>query len=208
MSSLFPERIETERLNLVHESLAETDVFERYEPMSVQNADPDEYEHIPVEPFETPHTARAYVASRNERWDSGDSGIYVVRPKDGEDGAGEPAGEAELGAMWDRRAAYFTFGLRKRFWGRGYSGERADAFVVCAFERLDLDLVRVSHTVDNENSKRAIRKYVDRWNGQHDARVRNWPSPDGGDPVDLQQYSITRENYESATVDPTVTFHD
>ncbi|WP_439027215.1 GNAT family N-acetyltransferase [Haloarchaeobius sp. DT45] len=206
MTDLFPERIETERLNLVHESPDSTDVFERYEPMNTENANPEAFEHIPIEPFEHPQEAREFLASRTDRWNSGNAGTYVVRPKPGEDGAGEPAGEAELFAIWDRRTAYFTFGLRKPFWGRGYSGERADAFVVLTFDRLDLDVVSVSHTVANEQSRRAIGKYIDRWNGQRDAVLRNGHVIDG-DPHDVVQYSITREDYEASDVEPDVRFH-
>nr|WP_303647565.1 GNAT family protein [Haloarchaeobius amylolyticus] len=174
--------------------------------MRAGHADPAAFEHIPIEPFEHPQEAREFLASRTDRWDGGNAGTYVVRPKDGEDGAGEPAGEAELFAIWDRRTAYFTFGLRRPFWGRGYSGERADAFVVCTFERLDLGVVSVSHTVANENSRRAIERYVDRWNGQRDATLRNGHVIDG-EPRDVVQYSITREDYEATDHGPDVTFH-
>lgn len=52
--------------------------------------------------------------------------------------------------------------------GRGYSGERAGALLELAFDRLDLATVAVSHLPDNENSKRAVEKYVERFGGRYE----------------------------------------
>ena len=90
--------------------------------------------------------------------------------------------------------------LRKPFWGRGYSGERAAALLEVAFERLDLELVAVDHQAGNEKSERAIRKYVEAHGGQYDGVLRNWvPMDEGVD--DLHRYTVTREQWTEATKD-------
>jgi len=53
--------------------------------------------------------------------------------------AGEIAGFGGFSVDWEKRTAVLGTWLRKRFWGRGYSGERAAALVEVAFENLDLD---------------------------------------------------------------------
>ena len=207
MSELFPDRIETERLVLAHESPGDADVFERYRHLSTDAVEPEAFEYIPVSPHENPHDTAAMLESRHERWTDGVGATYVVRPKTGEDGVGLPAGEAELLADWEARSAYFAFGLRKRFWGRGYSGERAAALVSLAFDRLDLELVSVTHLVENENSRRAVEKYVDRFGGRREGTIRNQITLDG-EPVDTVRYSISRAEYEASDPDRDHTFHD
>jgi len=53
------------------------------------------------------------------------------------DGAGEIAGFGGFSVDWEKRTAVLGTWLRKRFWGRGYPGERAAALVEVAFENLD-----------------------------------------------------------------------
>jgi RimJ/RimL family protein N-acetyltransferase len=207
VSELFPDAIVTERLRLERESLAETDLGERYESMNRAAIDDDELAYVPVEAFEHLNDAREYVATREERMESGHAGTYVVRPREGEEGAGEIAGETEIFAHWEERRAFFTIGLRKRFWGRGYSGERAAAFVALAFERLDLDLVSVTHLSGNENSRRAIEGYVERFGGQCDGCFRNEYVLDG-EPHDLYRYTVTRANYDASDARVDVEFVD
>lgn len=205
MTELFPDEIRTERLRLVKESVADAALGERYASMSTDAVDDDELRYVPVEPFEHLEDAREYVAQREGRMQSGDAGTYVVRPREGEDGAGLPAGEAELFAIWDEDTAFMTFGLRKRFWGRGYSGERAAAFLRLAFERLDVGLVTVTHLVGNENSRRAIGKYVDRFDGRRVGRFRNQHVIDD-EPRDVVRYEITQRDYEDSGERPKCEF--
>ncbi|MFC4406586.1 GNAT family N-acetyltransferase [Haloarchaeobius iranensis] len=218
---MFPDRIETERLVLEHESPADADLFERYRHLSTDATDPEAFEYIPVSPHEHPQDTAEMLGHRHERWVDGIGATYVVRPKDGasevqhaSDGragdardAGPPAGEAELLADWEHRSAYFAFGLRKRFWGRGYSGERAAALVSLAFDRLDLELVSVTHLAANENSRRAVEKYVDRFGGRREGTVRNQITLDD-EPVDTVRYSISRAEYEASDPDRDHTFRD
>lgn len=207
MSELFPDRIETERLVLDHESPADGDLFERYRHLSTDAVDPEAFEYIPISPHENPHDTAEMLGHRHGRWADGVGATYVVRPTAGEDGAGLPAGEAELLADWETRTAYFAFGLRKRFWGRGYSGERAAVLVSLAFDRLDLEAVTVSHLAENENSRRAVERYVDRFGGRREGTIRNRLAFDDG-PVDVVRYSISRAEYEASEPDREHTFHD
>ena len=112
------------------------------------------------------------------------------------DGAGEIAGSACLVVDWETRTATPGIWLRKRFWGRGYSAERARALVALAFGRLDLDLVAVPVEDGNETSRRAVAQYVEALGGQYDGVVRNSTVRPDGRIVDHHRYTITRDQYD------------
>ena len=201
MTDLFPERIETDRLVLEPLTTEYVDALAYHEHCSHRNPDIEEItEYLSWEPHETPKETLEFLESVEERWREGEGAEYVVRPCQDEPRAGEIAGAAGLSVDWDRRTATFGTWLRKPLWGRGYSGERAAALMDVAFDRLDLEVVAVSHQAGNEKSRRAIEKYVDSHGGQHEGLLRNGePGPDG--PVDAHRYTVTREQWVEATAD-------
>jgi RimJ/RimL family protein N-acetyltransferase len=210
---MFPERIETDRLLLERRSREYVDVFEYYEAFAAGSADDAVFEHVPQDPFRTVNEARDDLVTAEERWEDGEVAAYVVRPREGEDGAerssamgssgqrprdgaGEIAGRTRLRCQWERRTGQLGLILRKPFWGRGYSAERAAALIDLAFDRLDLEIVTTDHNDGNERSKRAIEKYVERFEGQYDGVLRNW-IPMGEAVADCHRYTITREGWEA-----------
>ena len=198
MSDLFPERIETDRLVLERLCRENVDVFEYYGICSPHEPDIDEVVRY-ISAFDlhrVPKTTADFLDHVEKQWEAGEGVEYVIRPKAGEDDAGEIAGSAGLTFDWERRTGSLGMWLRKPFWGRGYSGERADALFELAFERLDLELVAVTHQVGNEKSRRAIEKYVERNGGGFDCLLRNW-DPGTDDVADHRRYSVTRKQYFS-----------
>jgi len=195
---LFPERIETERLELTALTDDTVDVHELFRVCSPHEPDIDEAtEYVSWTPHATPKETAAFVESATAKRREGEGAEYVIRPRTGEEGAGDLAGTTGLTLDWDRRLGTLGVWLRKRFWGRGYSGERAAAMLELAFETLELEVVAVFHDVDNENSRRAIEKYVAAHGGRHEGRLRNgYTGVDG--PVDVERYSVTRAEYEAA----------
>ena len=208
MSDPFPETVETDRLRLECLSHENVDTLELYDAFADGVAADEVFEHIPQEPYETPKEARDRIERAEERWREGTAAEYVVRAE-----AGEIAGTAHLHCDWERRTARLGFVLRKPFWGRGYSGERAAAFFELAFDRLDLDGVVTGCNAGNEKSRRAIEKYVERagghaseasvtskdprcgsCGGRYEGRLRNRvPMDDRID--DLHRYTVTREEW-------------
>ena len=195
---MFPERIETERLVLERLRHDAVDALELYDRFAAGEVDTDVFEYVPQEPYRTPKEAYADIDEAEQRWDEREGAEYVVRPKDGEDGAGELAGRTGLFCEWDRRAGRLGLILAKPFWGRGYSGERAAALLELAFDRLDLEVVAAGYHEGNEKSKRAIETYVDAHGGQYDGVLRNWV-PVNGRVDDLHRYTVLREQYRAAT---------
>lgn len=200
MTDLFPETFETERLRFERISPETLDAKSLYPYVSSESGIADPTQYMTWDPHSHPGETMEYVQAVGEGNDAAETGNYALHPKDDESGCGEFAGNAGIGPDWDRRSAELGIWLRKPFWGRGYSGERADAFVELAFERLDLETVVVTVVDENDRSVRAIEKYVDRWGGSRDGYFRHL-GMHGDGPASLHQYSITRDDYETADVD-------
>lgn len=197
--ALFPTTAESQRLRyeVVHPD--RTDAYELYEHVhSGADGIEDVTRWVTWDPHQHPKETAEFVASVGERFDDDGGATYAIYPADGEDGAGELAGICGLGVDWDRRRAILGVWLRTRFWGRGYSGERARTLVALAFDVLDLEVVAVAHDPDNENSARAIRRYVEALGGREDGRLRN-DVVVGDEPRDTVNYSITAGEWQEAT---------
>nr|WP_255191081.1 GNAT family protein [Natronobeatus ordinarius] len=207
MSELFPERIETDRLRLEALGPDAVDVLEFYEICSSDPAIEAITEYVTWDPHATPKETLEYLEGAAERREANEGASYLIRPREGEDGAGEIAGDAGVGVDWEKRTMGLGVWLRKRFWGRGYSGERAAALMNLAFEQLDLELVVADAHVDNERSNRAIERYTEAHGGGQDGLLRNWHVFDG-EPVDCYRYSVSKEEWAETPTDVTVTVVD
>lgn len=193
--ALFPTELESERLRYERLHPDDFDPFELYEHVRSGAPDVDEItEYLAWDPYDHPKEAFDWVERCGANFESGDGATYVLRPTDGER-SDEFAGLAGLHPDWDRRLATMGMWLRTPFWGRGYSGERAGRFLELAFDRLDLDVVTVTHDPENDNSRRAIEKYVERFGGRTEGRLRNDVVEDD-EPRDSVRYSITCEEWE------------
>ena len=193
--TLFPAEIESDRLRYERLHPDEFDPFELYTHDQEGAPGIDEVtEYVTWDPYPHPKGAFEWVERCGEAFDEGESATYVVRPK--EDGhAGEFAGLAGIYPDWSRQLATLGTWLRKSFWGQGYSGERSSRFLKLAFDRLDLRVVVVTTDPENTNSRRAIEKYVERFDGHKEGRLRNDIVIDG-EPRDSIRYSITRQEWE------------
>ena len=205
---MFPERIETDRLRLERMTAA-LDPLDAYEFYGRSETIVEETQYLDWTPHETLKQTVDAFSRFEEDWENGEDAVYAIFPREGEPGAGEFAGNTALHPKWERRTATFGIWLRKPFWGRGYSGERAAVLMHLAFDRLDLDLVAIAHFPENEQSERAIEKYVERFGGQYDGLLRNWHLTDDG-PRDVRRYTVSCEQYRDTTSEtsPNVTFYD
>lgn len=195
---MFPEVIETDRLRLERLSTDRVDPRELYDARSHRNpAVDEETEHLPWDPLDTLRDAEARVLDFEERWEERERAEWAVRPRDGEEGAGELAGTAGLILEWEKELALLAVWLRKPFWGRRYSGERADALLETAFDRLDLGMVAVPLHADNDRSRRAVERYVERHGGRYEGLLRHHAGR-YDEPVDHRRFSVSREEWREA----------
>lgn len=204
---MFPEIVLTDRLRLEPRRPEFVDVLEAYEHCREGAPHIDEVtKHMPWDPHPHPKETLDFLERGTDAWEEAESADYVVRPREGEDGAGDIAGFTGLGVDWDRRRATLGIWLRKRFWGRGYSGERAIALAELALERLDLEILAVGHVPENEKSRSAIEGYIEAMGGRHEGTIRN--SLAGDTPRDEVRYSVSQAEFREADPDRSVTFYD
>ena len=206
---MLPELIETDRLRLERHDAAVT-ARQFYAASGAGQTDTIDEETAFVSWDPNPHPKKTHDVTRQfaDQWESREGATYAVIPRDGEPGAGHYAGNTGLALDWDTRTATLGVWLRKPHWGREYSAERAAALAQLAFDRLDLELVATEVIPDNEQSLRAVEKYVDRLGGRHEGRFRNRMATEGEGVVDVERYSVSRAEYESAVDDPKATFLD
>lgn len=203
---MFPETLETERLRLERFSRENFDALElhrHYAPRHSETIE-EEFEHVTQKPHATPKETWDRLVEAEEKWDEAEWATYAVISKPEE----EFAGTTNLALEWEKRTGLTGLWLRKPFWGRDYSGERAMALLALAFDRLDLEVVSPGYLDGNEQSKRAIEKYVERFGGQYDGVLRNWV-PFEDEVRDLHRYTILREQWEEHRPDDdAVTFRE
>lgn len=217
---MLPAVIETERLWLVPRDPDHVDVTAAYEACR-HGAEGIEAvtRYVPWSPHDHPKETREFLERGAEARADWERLGYAIVPGAGEspdgyersgDGRpGELAGFCGLGIDWDRGIADLGLWLRRRFWGRGYSGERAVALAEVAVERLDLELIAVTHHVDNDNSRRAIERYVDRMGGRREGVLRNEiTAADGNEVGDAVRYSVSAAEFREADPDREVTLYD
>lgn len=195
---MFPERIETDRLVL--EQLTMDHLFELYKHKKASAQGIDEItRYVTWSPDRSLNETREFIEQQNEQWNDGEGATYLIRPGETEDGTGAFAGIASLSIDWNCQTGTFGTWLKKEFWGRGYSSERAGALLDLAFDRLDLEVVSVSHHPDNEQSERAVKKYVEAYGGRREGHLRNNIAFNDGSVHDEIRYSITQEEYRETT---------
>ncbi len=199
-TSLFPRVIETERLRLEPRTREYVEPLRCYEVCSTAvDGIEDVTRWLPWEPHDQPEVSAEFLDRGERYWESGEVAAYAIRPREGEPGAGEIAGFGGLSCDWEHHRGSLGLWLRKPFWGRGYSGERATALVELAFDRLGLETVFVTHEHRNEKSQSAIERYVDRLGGRRDGTLRNELTYADGSVHTEVAYSIHREEWLAAT---------
>ncbi|MFB6155439.1 MAG: GNAT family N-acetyltransferase [Haloferacaceae archaeon] len=196
---MFPPAITTPRLDLRRANEA-LDPLDHHEYFGATETIVEETRYVSWHPHETLRETEAALESFESAWEDAESATYAIFPREGEEGAGTLAGTTALNLDWDRRSASLEIWLRKPFWGRRYAGERAGALYDLAFDRLDLDLVSVFHHVDNEKSRSAVNRYVERFGGHCEGRLRNAIDTANG-PADVYRYSVTQDEWRDAVAE-------
>lgn len=198
ITDLFPRRIETDRLTFEPFDAEHVDVFEFYEFTQRDDWQGAATEHMPWFRFGRLDQVADFVEAMEEKWADRESARYLLRAND-RDGA--IIGTTAYGPEWEERRAGSGIVLAQEFWGNGYGPERASAFVELTFERYDLDAFYTTCAAENEPSRRMIEKYVEEYGGRHEGLLRQYSSRPSGEVTDQHRFSITREEYETATAD-------
>lgn len=86
-------------------------------------------------------------------------------------------------------AGEIGYWLDKRYWGKGYASECAEALVKFAFETLDISYIRTGHAVDNPTSGKVLQKL-----GFRKTEEEMLWYPARGEYAKHQFYSLERSN--------------
>lgn len=194
--SLFPIRIETERLRFERISHETTDPFELYEFVTREDWQGAATEHMPWFRFEHLGHVTDFVDKADQQWRDHETARYVLRATDE---AETLIGLTAYGPEWETRRAGSGIVLAKEYWGREYGLERASAFIELTFDQYDLDAFYTTCATTNEPSRRMIEKYVDKYGGQHEGLLRQHSSRPDGTVTDQHRFSILQDEYAGAT---------
>lgn len=210
---MFPEVIESRRLRFEPRTPEYVDALTVYEFCKQGVPGIDEVtRYMPWDPHPHPKETHEFLERGAKGWSEREEASYVIRLREAgvesdADEEGDIVGFTGISIDWDKRTATLGMWVRKPYWGRGFSGERAVALAKLAFDRLDLEILAVSHDPENEQSERAIQKYVDRMGGRREGTLRNLATGLDG-PVDQVRYSVSQDEWEEAALDDEVTFYD
>jgi RimJ/RimL family protein N-acetyltransferase len=192
LSSAAPTRIETAELTFV--PIFEAN-FSAVCDLFIQTSE-EVFEHYSEPKMRLPCEVRDFVDKRTAQWEAGDRFEYLIRYD------GDLIGKTYLRSQAD--GASYTLGLwmQQAYWGRGFSGRRADALIHVAFRQLNATVVTVGTVHENHKSRRAIEKYIRRYGGSFYGNV---PLPDAlyHDPDDPHavvrhpEWAITRDEFET-----------
>lgn len=196
--SLFPDRIETDRLVFERLDRECVDVFDLHEFVQREDWQDDATEHMPWFRFQTLDDVASFVESAEQQRAERETARYLLRSKP-EDG--ELVGLTAFGPEWEKRRAGSGIVLAEEYWGRGYGRERASVFVELTFERYDLDAYYTTCAAGNDPSRRMIEAYVETYGGRHEGLLRQHSTRPNGDVTDQHRFTILRDEYETATED-------
>lgn len=193
-----PHRLTTDRLAL-HRVHPDEVAFDRLHALFADVTDADEvFALCGWDEHDDEAATRTYLDDRAARWERGGYFEYVLESTaDGERTVGTAC--VEVG---DDDASEFGLWLRKPDWGRGFSGEAADALVHAAFECLDAPFVVAGCLPANDRSRRAIESFVRRYGGAYYGSPPTVSSSaaDGAAEnavVPRHEWAITRDQYET-----------
>ncbi|RRJ28028.1 GNAT family N-acetyltransferase [Halocatena pleomorpha] len=194
--TLFPERIETERLAFERVSHRTVDPFELYEFVSRDDWHRDATEHMPWFQFQRLDHVAEFIDRAEQRWTDRDSARYLLRSKEEN---GDIIGTTAYKPEWEQRRAGSDIVLARQYWGREYGTERASVFIELTFERYDLDAYYTTCATDNEPSRRMIEKYVEKYGGRHEGLLRQHSARPNGTVTDQHRFTVVRSEYATAT---------
>jgi len=140
-----PETFETDRLLFKPATPEHVDVHELYHILSADQGIGYVTEWVVWQPHTDLEQTMDLLGEYKQKWESRDRVTYVMYTKASEQDGGEIAGTTNIRIDWDQRRGRIGVWFRKKYWGRGHSGERAGALLELAFRVLDLDIVVVSH---------------------------------------------------------------
>lgn len=194
--TLFPVRIETERLLFERFDHENVDPFEFYAFVSRDEWQGTATEHMPWYRFQCLDEVVEFVDQSEQQWGDRETARYLLRLR----GTDEIVGVTAYGPEWETRRAGSSIVLSREHWGNEYGLERASVFIEMTFETYDLDAYYTTCAAENEPSRRMIEKYTEKYGGRHEGLLRQHSSRPNGEVTDQHRFTILRREYTDATI--------
>ena len=135
----------------------------------------------------------------NDKWSNCEAAYYGIELLDEEtmdDFEYSFIGWGDLEFDWELGRAELGVSIHPEFWGRGFSGERAEALVDLAFWYDGINIVDVFPSPENKNSVSAVEKYVSKMGGERVGTVKNKYYIEGEGVKDAVVFQITEKQFE------------
>ena len=192
--SMFPEKVNFGSIELVPIFKADfSEVCSLY-----RYTDEEVFKHYGSTQDNFPSETRKYIKSKEDAWLNAEWFEYVIKYE------GELIGKTYLNAGDKLDSFEIGYWLRKSYWGNEITQKIADALIYICFEELDASYFDVGCVIQNFKSRKAIEKYVRRYNGSYYGYVPRTESvyhpKSRNNPTDVikhPEWVITQENYYS-----------
>jgi RimJ/RimL family protein N-acetyltransferase len=194
-STSAPHRMVTNRLVLHRADPADIE-FDRLHTLFADVIDSEKvFELCGWNMHENEADTRAYLDRQAALWEQEEKYEYVLEAV----ANNEYIGTTCLEVSKDDGSGEFGLWLRKPYWGRGFGGEQTDALIYTAFECLDAPYIVAGCLPANNRSRRAIEKFVRRYNGAYYGSPPTVPnrSQDPEEVVPHHEWVITHDQYAS-----------
>lgn len=189
---IFPEVIETERLVLkpIHTELS---AQELYKYCGSPNDTIDEVtEEILWDTHDSPLKSIQVLSSMKKDWESGSAPHYYINYKDDN----EFAGITTLDINFENKQGELGIWLRKKYWGKKLSKERAFALAEVGFNKLQLSSIKITTSESNTKSQSAIEDYVTDLGGGKCGCIPDGHISEDGSIKDLIVYAVRSSEFE------------
>lgn len=192
---MFPNRIETQRIRLEpsHEKLTPKELYRHCS---------DEYENIDEvtrtlgwEKHKNILESMKALSNQRDDWYDSEAAHYRIEHIEDE----KFIGLCSLSVNHKLQRGKLGIWLKKEYWGRKISRERALALIELGIKHLDLDSIIVEVRQDNKKSKKAVHKYIDELGGQRYGKIPDNFSHSDGRIGDSVVFGVKREDINNET---------
>lgn len=190
---MFPDLIKTNRLHMqpVHKKMTPRDLY-KYCSDENENID-DLTESIHWNKHKDILKTIKVLSNMRDDWVNGKAAHYHIQHNNNSDFVGL----CSLDIDYNKKQAEIGIWIRKKYWGRGISKERAFALIELGFDLLDLSSIIIVVSEKNEKSQSAVEKYISQLNGDKCGTIPDHHISESGKASDAIYYSLTKEQYES-----------
>lgn len=153
---------ETDRLNLIPFT-NDINVSELHSIMSSEDMEEVADNMIIVEKSESISDTINYVKKEREEINDKNKMSYIMRHKDNDEIVG--VGTIILETVFMGSIGVW---IRKKYWGKEFSSERARKFIEVLFEDVGVEFIQIMCFKENEKAVKSIQKYIEEFNGIYD----------------------------------------